>query len=519
MEGGEINEEDAADDRDFFDGTMMSTATAEKELTERELRDCGHYTRNRVTALPLNKTLLSAGEDRVVIIKPEGDRGRELINNPIKLNSMLDQSEFGNIEIKDIRVNKRKEMIIIELAESSRIEELLKIKHLNEYPIRVYTPENESYKSGVIWPVSRDADLEEIKRHLVIDNKGNGDELHKIERLKKKTGETWIETESIKVTFKCKNLPQGVKIARSFYKVRPFVNMPLQCYKCQRMGHMAINCKGNVRCLVCGENHDRKDCKSLQPKCAGCGGRHKANDKECPLVKKAREIERMKSQGRTHLEAYRQVHGTVKKPEQSTDSRQINSALQKHTILAEVHHRMNSQVATGRREGNILYSEALIGEQNWNDNDKPMEKEPCNCGKVSDRKVQEIVAKEMTQMVAKLGKLLLELFTSSILKESIVNRQLIIRNLMKNCMNCVLPMNPVPDKNTKQNTQGYDEENMEIMSEDEAVLSSDSIENIEGEKKKPGKRPTDNKSDDHVSDEGLTRNQRRNSQKKRRIKQ
>ena len=54
---------------------------------------------------PVNKTLLSTGKDKIIIIEPEGGDGREQINNPIKTNIILEQSVFRKLNIKNIRAN------------------------------------------------------------------------------------------------------------------------------------------------------------------------------------------------------------------------------------------------------------------------------------------------------------------------------------------------------------------------------------------------------------------------------
>ena len=488
MSGGTGDGDGMGDDEDFFDGTVVSTAAAEKGLKEQQRKETVNVhqmgrtaTSNEQQMPPVNKTLLSTGEHRIIIIKPEGGDGRELINNPIKLNTILEQSVFGKLDIKDIRVNKRKEMVIIELEEANKakIDEVLKVKQIQGYSIKVYTPEQDAFKAGVIWPVSKEADLEELRRHIVIDNEEIS--LHEIERLKKKVDGRWTDSESVKLIVKGPVLPEAVKIARSFYKVRPFVNMPLQCFKCQRIGHTAINCKGNTRCMLCGDNHDRKECKSLHRKCVGCGGNHVANDKECILIKRAKEIEHIKAKGGTHVEAYSRVYRNTMATQEQTNGEPRNmSDLQTHTIQAEVHHRMDSQV-TNRSNINSLYSE-IAGRGNTQDLNRTLSRCNCKCDNITETRVEEIVDKIMSAMMEKIGKLLVEVFSSSILKESNSNKQLIIRNLMKNVINKEIEIENATDNMPNTSEQSHNKNNRPPESEDEAVLSNYSSDSMEGNK-------------------------------------
>lgn len=67
-----------------------------------------------------------------------------------------------------------------------------------------------------------------------------------------------------------------------------------RCYKCWGFNHRAKECKGSLRCGICADQHDRKDCRANYKKCVNCDRlasklklsnpqlNHAANDKECP---------------------------------------------------------------------------------------------------------------------------------------------------------------------------------------------------------------------------------------------
>ena len=41
------------------------------------------------------------------------------------------------------------------------------------------------------------------------------------------------------------------------FKTTPSI---LQCFKCQSLGHKALNCTKKEKCVVCGEAHSHKNC-------------------------------------------------------------------------------------------------------------------------------------------------------------------------------------------------------------------------------------------------------------------
>ena len=228
----------------------------------------------------------------IILIKPEVENPQELINNPVEIVAAIEASKFGKLNIKDIKTNKRKGLLVAKIDHSSPaiVSELINVQCLGKWPVKCYIPNSERYKSGVISPISSMADISKIKE--VISRDYN---IFAVERLKKKMQNgDWVDSNSIKIVFDTVELPQEIVIGHSFYKVRPFVNQPLQCYRCQRLGHTAEGCKAKIRCLVCAGEHVKEVCTARNEHCANCSGSHKANSKYCNLIKKAYEEQKQK---------------------------------------------------------------------------------------------------------------------------------------------------------------------------------------------------------------------------------
>ena len=242
---------------------------------------------------PINATLQSQGRKSTIIIKPVESDAANLVNNPFEITSVLENSLFNNLRTKDVRVNKKKNLIIVEAEEYNMelFEDLVKIDQLGKWRVKCYIPSSDRFKVGVISPVSCDVELGMIKENLKRQYN-----VHDVCRLNKKkdTGE-WIPSLSSKITFAEEQLPSDIKIGYSFYKVRPYVSEPLQCYRCQRLGHTATGCRAKVRCLLCGGEHPKEQCSFRQEKCANCAGAHRANSKQCNIFMMACQIEKEKA--------------------------------------------------------------------------------------------------------------------------------------------------------------------------------------------------------------------------------
>jgi len=245
---------------------------------------------------PKNLTLESTGKRCVVLIQPLDHTGRDLIYDPILTNELIYDSAdiFSNrYPVQDLRINKIKGIITVQYSFDVPWDFLLGLTsrdHLGEYPVKMYIPNSDLYSYGTISPVSLRLSNEKICQWLEAD----AVKIVKVERLKKRKLDSneWVDSETIKITFGSNRIPQGVKLCGSFYKTRHFIPFPVQCWKCQRLGHMTSSCKSKIRCRKCTGNHDKKECTSTVMKCSNCSGPHNANSRDCPVIQKAYNLEK-----------------------------------------------------------------------------------------------------------------------------------------------------------------------------------------------------------------------------------
>lgn len=121
----------------------------------------------------------------------------------------------------------------------------------------------------------------------------NKDEFVKFERMKRRVWNTTDRKYELKNTNNLIVTMKGEKIRKSIrtfegmnteLKVQPYVEPVIQCFKCYRYGHIKGNCRGEIKCAVCGEQAHGNCQKSVR--CRNCGGNHKSISKVCPIYEK-----------------------------------------------------------------------------------------------------------------------------------------------------------------------------------------------------------------------------------------
>ncbi|MCU0345738.1 MAG: hypothetical protein MUC59_02265 [Saprospiraceae bacterium] len=220
-------------------------------------------------------------DDCVLLVRPNDNAAHKMLTSPGKLCTALASPPYSSEVIKDVRVNLRKGLIAIELANSGSVENLISCTKLGPWNVTCSRPNQAKYLYGVVSPVDVEASVETLRECIKIDGTAS---IVKIERLQKQENQTRIPSTSLRLIFSGDALPSHIKFGPIRYKVRPFVFPPLQCFRCQRLRHTAQGCRSPVRCLICAGPHHVSLCKSTVFKCANCGQAHKANSRDCPRM-------------------------------------------------------------------------------------------------------------------------------------------------------------------------------------------------------------------------------------------
>lgn len=196
--------------------------------------------------------------------------------------------------IEDIRVNPRKNVVAVDVAQASALDSLSKVAVLGGMNVRTIIPLGKQAATGVIYDIDVTISNEDLP--ILIKPANDGPQILQVCRLGK--------SRCVKIDFKSDRLPSHVKVGHFRHAVRPFVPKPLQCRKCQKFGHVSAVCGNSTTCSRCGAPHSADNCKANSYSCPNCQGPHDATSKECPKIKQ--EISVLKKMVRdrsTHREA------------------------------------------------------------------------------------------------------------------------------------------------------------------------------------------------------------------------
>jgi hypothetical protein len=270
------------------------------------------------TPSPLEKSMMSLAASavdsafgKIIVVEPTGTDQNitDFLGKSLQLTTILNSSPFRTAGIVDVRTNFRKKRITVQVKSCASVPELLGITTLGPYQVKCYQPVSHSELRGVIGPVGTGNTEQEILEALQEQNDAG---ITHVFRLTK--GKERQPTLNVKVVFSIPVLPKILVMNYERFKVRPFTENPLQCYKCQAFGHGANNCKGNEKCVVCAGRHRLSDCPKSRPICcANCGKNHTASYMGCQKAKEAKVVEKVRVKNKLTYSEALSVMRTAKK--------------------------------------------------------------------------------------------------------------------------------------------------------------------------------------------------------------
>ncbi|KAF2348578.1 Endonuclease/exonuclease/phosphatase [Trinorchestia longiramus] len=179
----------------------------------------------------------------------------------------------------------------------------LSVLEIGAWKVKCRLPANQITSVGAIGPFGKDTSSEELTEALIDAGFGGVT----VERIYK--GKDKMVIAFFKVVFNTTTLPQFVRIGYQQYRVSTYIGKPWQCFRCQRFGHNAVNCRVAPRCVVCSGAHNSRECPSPSTSSyCNCSGNHIANYGGCPKIRQAREVEKIRQiQKLSYRDAARQV--------------------------------------------------------------------------------------------------------------------------------------------------------------------------------------------------------------------
>ncbi|OXU19697.1 hypothetical protein TSAR_001699 [Trichomalopsis sarcophagae] len=100
-----------------------------------------------------------------------------------------------------------------------------------------YIPNFKVLKIGQIFGIDTEYSIETLKEAIEATYRDV-----ELERIYRKEKDELLATSTIKLYFKLTTLPERIKLFGVATKVYPYVFNVLQCKKCYRYGHAAVNC-------------------------------------------------------------------------------------------------------------------------------------------------------------------------------------------------------------------------------------------------------------------------------------
>ncbi|KAK2702125.1 hypothetical protein QYM36_019255 [Artemia franciscana] len=134
----------------------------------------------------------------------------------------------------------------------------------------------------VIYNVPPEISLADLKEGLM---NTKGEEISVLEafRLGRPNEAELVSSKSVLFILPLSTMVEKIFLFGQPKPFRLYIEKPIQCTKCMKLGHVSKNCKSTkTQCNICLEEHSHQSCNS-RPKCANCKGDHNSFDKRaCP---------------------------------------------------------------------------------------------------------------------------------------------------------------------------------------------------------------------------------------------
>ena len=244
--------------------------------------------------LPVDLAGQSLPPKRVILVEPIADHRpvSKFFGNPLALSKALALTALGRAGIANMVINSRQQLLVLTLTPSSvSLTSLLQVDNIGSWAVRCRLPLHNTSSMGVIGPLGEDTTDDEVTAAL---HEGGFVDATAYRILRGRGGQ---KTSMFRVRFSSSKLPDAVIIGYQRFRVSVYVGNPWQCYRCQRFGHNASNCRSAPRCVACSGPHSVKDCTlGTNPTlCSNCGGAHTASYGGCPAYKEAKKVEHVRA--------------------------------------------------------------------------------------------------------------------------------------------------------------------------------------------------------------------------------
>lgn len=212
----------------------------------------------------------------------ESDKNGSL--HPLHISRILTQIMPRDImEIKKIG----RTLVMAELRSFSAANKLVEDPSLTTHKLRAFIPAYRTIKSGIIRDIPIDLSDDIIKQN--IESSYKIIDINRLNRRIRVNNEfKLVSSQTICIKFAGQILPKQISLFKTKYNVTPFIPRTRICYACFRIGHISKVCKGQPRCIYCGNKKHQSEeicpSSSLPYKCLNCEGNHLPTSFDCPRI-------------------------------------------------------------------------------------------------------------------------------------------------------------------------------------------------------------------------------------------
>lgn len=239
----------------------------------------------------------SHGKLWVLLMKP-ADEGTSLPSNPFTLAKSV-QTTVGTIAEA---YRDKEQNLVLKVRGEDKVKKLLRMDQLIDGTKVVVTEHPRLNLTKVVvtcHSVSSMSD-EELKAESTMQAQGVID----VRRFRK-GGPTMT------LTIRGTVAPEAIFFGFDRCRTKPYVQAPLQCYRCFEFGHPKAKCTAEEICRNCSTPHEiakdqeGKTICNKPPRCKHCNGSHSPASRTCEKYQQEEEIEKIRSTGKSPREARR----------------------------------------------------------------------------------------------------------------------------------------------------------------------------------------------------------------------
>lgn len=203
--------------------------------------------------------------------------------NPMNIGKLLHQTQYSNnLDIKNIcRKGLKRTGVYVSTAEQANW--FVDNHSLSSDSYNVYIPARMVTSMGIVRDIGSDITEDDILQYGA--GMSPNTPVLRVRRFKRtirvNDSTSQVPSGTCLITFQGTTLPKYFELFNIRTEVSLYIPPVIQCRKCLRYGHIQTHCRGNFRCVTCGESHESVPNCSETPNCVFCKGPHPSNDRTC----------------------------------------------------------------------------------------------------------------------------------------------------------------------------------------------------------------------------------------------